>query len=102
MVCFTVSRKDFKVITFKIIHHVPGRIRIEVPAMRGLSVRTLKRLSFIPIPAGIKDVRPNPVNGSLVIKYDHEKIDIIKYIEDVVSSKEIQGILKGDEDEYHY
>lgn len=88
-------------ITFKVIHHLPGRIRLEVPAMRGLSARALKRLSLIPIPAGIKDVRPNPLNGSLVIKYDPEKIDIFKYI-DVVSCKEIQSILKGDEDEYHY
>lgn len=89
-------------IIFKIIHHVHGRIRLEVPAMKGLPAGALKRLSFIPIPAAIKDIRPNPVTGSLVIKYDPESIDIMKYIEDVVSHKEIQDILRGDEDEYNY
>lgn len=99
MVCFAISMKDSSVIIFKVIHHIPGRIRLAVPFMKGLSVETLKKLSVIPIPAGIKDVRPNPATGTLVIKYDPESIDIMKYLEAVVS-KEIQTIIwKGDEDE---
>lgn len=87
-------------ITFKVIHHIPGRIRLEVPAIKRLSAKTLKRLSSIQIPAGIKEIRPNPITGSLVIKYAPESIDIMKYIEDVISSKEIQSILKEAEDRY--
>ncbi len=86
-------------ITYKIIHHIPGRIRIEVPAIKNLSMSGLlqisKQLSTISIPEGIKDIRPNPLSGSVVITYEHGKIDIIKYIKDMSSSIEIQKFAGG-------
>lgn len=86
-------------ISYRIIHHVPGRIRIEVPFIKNLSISGLlqmsKQLSTIPIPEGIKDIRPNPLSGSVVITYDHGKIDIIEYIKDVSSSMEIQKFAGG-------
>jgi hypothetical protein len=69
-------------IAYKIIHHTPGRIRLEVPSIKQLSVAALKRLSAISIPNGIKDIRANPITGSVVITYDPVDIDIIKYIND--------------------
>lgn len=81
-------------ITFKVIHHTPGRIRLEVPFIKGISVAALERLSVIPIPAGIKDVRPNSFTGSLVIRYDPESIGIMKYLEAVALDKEIQTIIE--------
>lgn len=80
-------------IGYKVIHHVSGRIRIEIPGLKGLSMETLKQLSIISIPAGIRDVRPNPFTGSIVIQYDPKAIDIIKYIEDIASDKEIQEVI---------
>jgi hypothetical protein len=86
-------------ISYRIIHHVPGRIRIEVPFIRNLSISGLlqmsKQLSTIPVPEGIKDIRPNSLSGSVVITYDHGKIDIIEYINDVSSSMEIQKFAGG-------
>jgi hypothetical protein len=79
-------------IGYKVIHHVPGRIRIEIPAIKGLSMETLKQLSVIPIPAGIRDVRPNPFTGTMVIIYEPENIDILEYIKSMASNPELQKI----------
>jgi hypothetical protein len=80
-------------ITFKVLHHTPGRIRIKVTSLKGLSIETLKRLSSVPIPAGIIEISPNPLTGNLIIKYDPESIDIMKYLEEVASNREIQNII---------
>lgn len=85
--------------TYKIIHHIPGRIRIEVPAIKNLSISGLlemsKQLSTIPIPEGIDDIRPNPFSGSIVITYKPEKINIVEYLKDIASSAEIQKLMGG-------
>jgi hypothetical protein len=82
-------------ISYRIIHHVPGRIRIEVPLIKNLSISGLlqmsKQLSTIPIPEGIKDIRPNPLSGSIVITYKPEKINIVEYLKDIASSVELIG-----------
>ncbi len=86
-------------ISYRIIHHIPGRIRIEVPFIKKLSMSRLfkisKQLSTIPIPEGIKDIRPNPLSGSIVITYDHGKIDIIEYIKNLSCSIEIQQLARA-------
>ena len=86
-------------ISYRIIHHVPGRIRIEVPSIKSLSLAGLlqmsKQLSDIPIHEGIKDIRPNPFSGSVVITYEHGKIDIIEYIKNIASSMEMRKLVGG-------
>lgn len=87
---------------YKILHHVPGRIRIEVPSIKGLSVKVLSRLSGIPVPCGIEDIRPNPLTGSLLIKYDPGRINIVSYLRDMASGDVIKNVLdKGGYDEQH-
>ncbi len=85
-------------IIYKVIHHVPGRIRIEIPGFKGLSMEDFKQLSAIPIPSGIKDVSPNPFTGRLVIIYEPEKIDILEYIKSMASNSVVQKVLEGRED----
>jgi hypothetical protein len=81
-------------IAFKIIRHIPGRIKIEIPSMRMISITTLRKLSKLRIPHWIKDIKANPFTGAIVIKYDPVDIDIIAYINDfVTSTKEIQEII---------
>lgn len=86
-------------ISYRIIHHVPGRIRIEVPAIKHLSISSLlqmsKQFSAISIPEGIEDIRPNPLSGSVVITYEPGKIDIFEYIKKITSSTEIQKLMGG-------
>jgi hypothetical protein len=96
-----IRRKRMNImIQYKILHHVPGRIRIEVPSIKGLSIKVLNRLSGIIVPCGIEDIRPNPLTGSLLIKYDPDRINIIAYLKDMASSDKIKSIInKGGSDE---
>ena len=81
--------EDIQMIAYKIAHHIPGRIRVEIPALKCLSFMELRtvaeKLQAIPVPAGIREVRPNPLNMSLVIIYEPENIDIIRYINEMIS-----------------
>lgn len=52
------------------IHHVPGRLRVRVPAIKrsGETSERLKRaLQAVP---GISGVEPNLMTGSIVVHYD--------------------------------
>jgi hypothetical protein len=53
-------------LSYEIAHHVPGRIRIKVPILKKLSLSALLKLAANPFDAGILDIRPNPMTGSLV------------------------------------
>ena len=81
--------EDIQMIAYKIAYHIPGRIRVEIPALKSLSFMELRKvaekLQAIPVPAGIRKVRPNPLNMSLVIIYEPENIDIIRYINEMIS-----------------
>ncbi len=84
-------------IKYRIVHHVPGRIRIEVPSIKGISTKVLEKLVNISIPPGIENISPNPLTGSLLIKYDPGQINIVAYLQDMASSDEIKHMLrKGD------
>lgn len=53
-----------------IAHHVPGRVRIKIPAARR-NRRVLEQVSqFISALEGVHTVEPNPVTGSVVVHYD--------------------------------
>jgi len=76
-------------INYRVVHHVPGRIRVQVPIIKKLSVSTLNKLADTPLPEGIKDVRANPVTGSLVITYNPDHVDIEKYLKIMMADSEI-------------
>lgn len=78
-------------ITYKVLHHIPGRIRIAVPALKKLPLTSLKNMAAIPIPKGILDISPNPFTGNVVILYEQGEIDILKCINDITSNA---GMLK--------
>ena len=76
-------------IKYRVVHHVPGRIRVQVPLIKELSVETLKKLAVIPVPDEIKDVRANPITGSLVITYDPDHFDIEEYLKKMMTDSEL-------------
>ncbi len=91
-------------ITYDIVHHIAGRIRLKVPVMRKLVFAKnlpdhIKDLSFISLPSGIKDIRANPFAGSLVITYKPEEINVLEFVKSTIDSlstnAEIQKILGG-------
>jgi len=82
-------------IQYRIVHHVPGRIRIEVPSIKGVPLERLRKLSAIPVPAGIEGIRPNPLTGSLLIKYDPDEINIVTYLNDMAVNGTLEEKLMG-------
>ena len=59
----------------KIVHQIPGRIRMKIPSAKGNpdQLEAYKQtLSLIP---GIEQVETNPETGSVVLKYDPERHD---------------------------
>ena len=76
-------------ISYKVVHHVPGRIRLHVPVIKSLSVATLKLLASHPLPEGITDVSANPLTGSLVIKYDPARCDVLKCLNEMMTNTEL-------------
>ncbi|MCX7913588.1 MAG: hypothetical protein N2511_03270 [Thermodesulfovibrionales bacterium] len=85
-------------LSYKIIQHTPGRIKIEIPYIKSIPLSHLskvaKRLSDISFPDGIESIKPNPFTGGVVIKYKPDKIDILQYINKLASSDEIYNLLK--------
>ncbi len=81
-------------ISYRIVHHIPGRIRIEVPYIKNIPISVLykisKHFSSNSFPEGIEEIRPNPYSGSIIIKYKPDKIDIIQYLKEFSLSNEIQ------------
>lgn len=49
----------------------------------------------MPIPEGIKEVRPSLFSANVVITYETGKIDILDYIKNMASSIEIQKLIGG-------
>jgi len=75
-------------VDYKIVHQLPGRIKIHLPLIKGVSVERLKLLADrlfadFELPDGIKKVRPNPITGNVVIEYDPNKIDIFVFLEEL-------------------
>jgi hypothetical protein len=61
--------------------------------MKGLCLKRLEGLSAIPLPTGIEGVRPNPLTGSILIKYDPARINIVAYLKDVAESRALEDCL---------
>ena len=58
-----------------VVHHIPGRMRLRMPFLKGFSASPdqLKEL-ILPLP-GIKQVKLNPITGSALISYEAEQYD---------------------------
>jgi len=52
------------------MHHVPGRLRIRVPALKGDADRAQRIAARVAARAGVVSARASAVTGSLVIHYD--------------------------------
>lgn len=80
-------------VSFKVVHHIPGRIRIAVPAAKGLTRKDAESLSHIKLPPSVRNIRINPLNCNMIIEYDPKAIDIMAYLRQMASSKEIKDLL---------
>jgi hypothetical protein len=86
------------VITYKIKHHIPGNITIEVPILKSLALSDLMQISkqfYSSLPEGIKSINLNPFTKNLKITYEYEKIDIFQYLNEMASNIELQKLIES-------
>jgi hypothetical protein len=86
-------------ISYKVLYHTKGYIRLEMPLLKKLSwsylYNNFKKSSRFPIPSGIKNYHLNPINGSMVIAYEPDNINILEYIKNMATDPDIKNIIKG-------
>ncbi len=93
------SMENESAMNYRILYHDNGYIRLEIPSLKSLSRMFLymnfKKSPPFPIPVGIKDLHVNPIHGSMVIKYEPNDIDILKYVEVMSSDPEVKKVIRG-------
>lgn len=57
------------------IHHVPGRLRVRVPAAKGNSFRASRIARELVALEGVTCAEANPLTGSVLVWYDTEMTD---------------------------
>jgi hypothetical protein len=57
-----------------LIHHVPGRVRVRVPAIKKSGRQAALLSAALEDTHGISSAEPNVITGSIVIRYDQGSI----------------------------
>ena len=57
------------------MHHVPGRLRVKTPFIKGKEEQALQVQGLIESLPGVRSASGNTVTGSLVIHYDPRRIE---------------------------
>lgn len=52
------------------VHHVPGRLRVKIPAVKGSSAKAGEIGTFLQSLKAVHQVETNPLTGSVVVTYD--------------------------------
>jgi hypothetical protein len=90
---------DLSGISYRILYHNKGYIRLEMPIIRRLSLtylfENLRKAHPFPVPPGIKNFYVNPLTGSIVITYELEDINILEYVDRMASSPDIRELIQG-------
>jgi len=72
---------------------------LKVPSIKKLAwsflFTNVNRKPHSPVHPGIKDFHINPLNASIVIIYEPDAVDIIKYINDMASNPDVNKIIQG-------
>jgi len=86
-------------ISYKVLYHSKGYIRLEVPAISSFSwtylLKNFERSDAFSIPTGIKKFHFNPLSGRMVITYKPDDINILEYIKRMSWSPDLEEIIKG-------
>ena len=59
----------------KIVHQVPGRIRMKIPSAKGNPEQLQSYKEVLSLLPGVEDIELNPVTGSIILKYDPDRHD---------------------------
>jgi hypothetical protein len=79
----------------RLIHAIPGRLRVRWPALRTISPpereKTRERCATHP---GVEDVALRPLTGSVLVRYDHESLDtrsVLDLVRDATGARLVLG-----------
>ncbi|MCS6786418.1 MAG: hypothetical protein NZ524_05230 [Thiobacillaceae bacterium] len=56
------------------IHHVPGRLRVKSPGLKRNPHAAQEAVRYLQQVEGVMHTEANPVTGSLLIHYDHNRV----------------------------
>jgi hypothetical protein len=70
------------------LHHVPGRIRIKTPTIKGYPFRALELEKKVGAIYGVVDASANALTGSLIVNYDPDVVDARTILD--VAAKELR------------
>jgi hypothetical protein len=72
----------------QILHHVPGRIRIKVPRLKG-KPKACKAIDDMAIAIqGVHGVKAHPVTGSVLVHYDKANPEVMRRLEQALEELE--------------
>ena len=84
--------------SYKVLFHIKGYIRLEVPLLKKLSwsylYKDFKKYYRVAIPSGIKNFHLNPLSGNMVITYEPD-INIFEYIKNMAAAPDIKNFIEG-------
>ncbi|MBE9225586.1 EcsC family protein [Phormidium sp. LEGE 05292] len=69
-----MNKKAIANVEFKVIHKIPGRIRLEIPMLKSDDIYRSVLEKLLESTKGVTGVRINPIASSIVIKYDRQTI----------------------------
>ena len=94
-----ITNQQNAALSYKIIYHKKGYIRLEVPSLKRLSwsflFSNLRKTLAFPLPPAIRDFHVNPFKGNIVITYEPGSIDILDYIREMASDPKVKHLMKG-------
>jgi hypothetical protein len=85
---------------YRVLHHVPGRLRLIVPGLRRAGRAELemlaRELKSELIPGKVLAVTANPFTGSVTLTYDAAAIDILSWVEALLRREDVSRVLRRD------
>jgi hypothetical protein len=84
----------------QVIHHIPGRIRIKLPFLKGAAAKS-EQINQLLLPIeGLKQVDFNPVTGSVLLHYDPQKHEefskqLTEYVHDTMGFSLVSTVTNG-------
>ncbi len=82
------------------LHHVPGRIRIKTPTIKGCPETALELEKKVRAIYGVRDAIANTLTGSLLVNYDPDVIEARAILEVVAQELRLDMSLAEGHDRY--
>lgn len=90
----TTKIKPASEIEFRVVYHWKGYIRIALPEEKKLAflrrINHFRGSSLLAPSEGIKHILITHIRGDMVMLYEPEAIDIINYLESMISGQSLQ------------